>query len=151
MMARLRPAAKPGNFMLTLTSTNMKNPIFILILCLSMFSCQEKNNGPLIGTWQLTEQLIDIGDGKGTFVQSEGGKTIEFRKDGTVVSNGSLCGMGGEAGQNSTGKYSVETGEIISGNCGPGALPVKFQLKGEELILNYPCIEACGEKYRKVR
>lgn len=129
----------------------MRNPIFILILCLSMLSCQKKNGAGLLGTWQLTEQLIDIGDGKGTFAPAEAGKTIEFRKDGTVVSSGSLCSLGGEAGQQGAGKYSVETGEIISDNCGPGALPVKFQLRGEELILNYPCIEPCGEKYRKVR
>lgn len=116
-----------------------------------MLSCQEKNDNALIGKWQLVEQLIDIGDGSGSFVPTETGKTVEFREDGTVVSSGSLCGMGGQPGQQGAGAYSVETGEITPDNCPTGQLPVKFELQDGELILYYPCIEACGEKYRKSR
>ena len=129
----------------------MKYPLLLLAICGSLLSCQNTGQQELLGKWQLTATLIDIGDGQGTYAESNSGKTIEFLADGSVVCNGTLCGIGGEIGQESKGVYTLEDGKIVPEGCDPAALPIQFQLTGDELILNYSCIEACGEKYRKTQ
>lgn len=129
----------------------MKYPLLLLAICGSLLSCQNTGQQELLGKWQLTATLIDIGDGQGTYAESNSGKTIEFLADGSVVCNGTLCGIGGEIGQESKGVYTLDDGKIVPEGCDPDALPIQFQLTGDELILNYSCIEACGEKYRKTQ
>lgn len=71
-----------------------KNIIFLMLISL-LVSCnsddQENSTPELIGTWKLTEVLADPGDGSGTFKAVQSNKTIEFKNNGTIVTNTSLC------------------------------------------------------------
>ena len=126
----------------------MKNVILFVIVLISCVSC--KKNPELVSKWHLLEQLADPGDGSGVFVSVTSEKTIEFFEDGTVESNGSLCQMSAESGNGSSGTYSESEQVITPDSCGINGFPTTYELVNSNLILNYPCIEACREKYEQV-
>ncbi|MFM1876136.1 MAG: hypothetical protein RL266_1873 [Bacteroidota bacterium] len=123
-----------------------------MAVILTCVSCNTEEEEPqLIGQWHLIEQLADPGDGSGTFQPVVSDKMIEFFEDGSLVSNGSLCTMAAQAGNGSTGTYSTTDSTISVDNCGfAPPYPMTFELQGGFLILNYPCIEPCREKYEQV-
>lgn len=127
----------------------MKIHAFILALLLltGMTSCKKNQNQTVLeGTWELHEQLMDPGDGSGTF-QPASGKEITFHSNGTFTANFSLCGMG-SSGNPTDGTVDQSGAVLIPQNCASG-VTVGYKLENGNLYLFYPCIEACQEKYKK--
>lgn len=102
-----------------------------------------------IGEWKLIEQYSDPGDGSGTYVPVESDRFIRFKTDGTVVTNGSFCTMTTETGAGTSAIYNIEEQRIVVENC-DYELKIMVSLVGEHLILSYPCIEGCGQKFVSV-
>jgi len=129
----------------------MKKCLLFLFI-IGMFSCSdsdEKTDNPeLLGEWELIEVLVDPGDGSGIFRKVESNKIVKFQSNEKVTSNGSLCGFSIIADNPSEGSYSITDGTIIPALC-ELSLSVKFEIKNGNLIISYPCIEPCQEKYRK--
>jgi hypothetical protein len=137
----------------------MKKPLILLILLTLFSACNSDddtnetvvtNNNPIVGQWKLTEQLLDPGDGSGTFMPIISNKTIEFYMDGTVISNGNLCTPGTNTVIGTVGTFN-ENQFITSSACAT-SLGVEYELlTNTSLLISYPCIEACQEKYIKIR
>ncbi len=136
----------------------------ILLFCLGLcLSCSDKNEivfsqaSDLQGVWLLVEQYADPGDGSGDFKKVNSSKTIQFLADGTFSSNSSLCNMNIESDSESNGNYFVieELDEYSSDNyltpenCDFEDYKVMLQFDSSNLLLYYPCIEGCVQKYIK--
>ena len=133
----------------------MKKMFLILFVGL-LLSCTDKDDKTidldLIGKWRLIEVLLDPGDGSGTFYNITSDKTIEFHSDGTITSNGSICAATGRANIPSAGTYSLVDSTISSPDCA-NDLPfnTRFKKEGSSIIISYPCVEPCKEKYIKTQ
>lgn len=127
--------------------------VFILLVFLSLFSCSEDEPlvvPELVGTWRIIEVLADPGDGSGTFQPIAREKTVAFFESGEVISNGPLCGSLNQTSEIGQGVYSLQD-STITPFCANLDFSTKiyFEFEGANLILNYPCIERCAEKYLK--
>ncbi len=120
------------------------------VLALTLNGCDEDEAPELVNSWHLIEVLADPGDGSGQFEPVDSDKTIEFFADGTLMSNGFLCQMNPSTEVGSTATYSSAEMAITPDNCGVSAFVITYVMEGENLILNYPCFEACREKYELV-
>lgn len=136
----------------------MKRISFVLVFVSILFSCSNDDDSSvspnILGTWQLTAVLVDPGDGSGTFVEVDDElKRLLFLADGTVISlDSSICGFtpGGITGVTT---YDIIEQQILTECCGFAScieLTIYYEFEGENLILSYPCIEACQEKYKKI-
>ncbi|MFK7748990.1 MAG: hypothetical protein AB8B65_11400 [Kordia sp.] len=128
----------------------MKKLLVIFALILSISSCSNDDDDAtetLTGSWRLTATLLDPGDGSGTFLPIDSETDLNFSVDGTTVtSNVSFCNMS----EVFSATYSATAGTIILDECGAlSPLTIFFEIQGNELILSYPCIEACLYKYVK--
>ena len=131
----------------------MKKSICFLILLGFLFSCNKNdnettNNSALVGSWKLIAILADPGNGSGVFNPVISNKTIVFDNNGNLSSNGTICDMSTDSNTSSTGNYIEANTSIISSSC--QNLTIKYELNGNTLILNYPCIEPCKAKYIKI-
>jgi hypothetical protein len=127
---------------------------WIVFSVLSIFtSCENKDINPaattLVGKWRLIEVLADPGDGSGVFTKVTSDRTISFLSDSTFTSNSPMCLMGIASGQSSKGIYSPKNGTISPADCQIKQFTIRFKIEESYLILSYPCIEACSEKYIK--
>ena len=118
---------------------------FLVILS----ACDKHDRSELEGEWQLIEVLADPGDGSGTFQAVSSNKIIEFNSNGTLTSNGDLCTMTSSSGSATSGTYELVDSTITAG-CVNAGMPITFKHVGNELIVNYPCFEACQHKYKKL-
>lgn len=123
-----------------------------LVICFVAACNLENGEEGLVSKWHLVEQLMDPGDGSGAFQPVTSDKTISFFEDGSVSSeNGSICvGEVWSGGTSSSGTYSEVTMTIDVANCTGGHVPLSYEMDGGFLILNYPCIEPCQEKYEQI-
>ncbi|MFA5419823.1 MAG: hypothetical protein WC341_15325 [Bacteroidales bacterium] len=124
--------------------------LYVLILAGIIASCSKTKNNEnpqLISKWKLIEQLADPGDGSGVFTPVESDKTIEFFVNGEVISNGSLCTMNFETGSVGKGKYDTTVNSIFPEDCNSTEYQISYSIIDSELILYYPCIEGCAQKY----
>ncbi len=124
--------------------------LILFVATITLFNSCKKDADP-VSKWKLIEQLMDPGDGSGVFVAVNSSKTISFFEDGTVTSTGDLCQMSIESGVGSTGVYSEVDQMITPDICGTNGYPLNYEFEGSDLILNYPCIEPCREKYEPVQ
>ena len=130
--------------------------LFLLILIILLVSCKGSDDeiytsNDILGAWQLRAVLADPGDGSGEYEPVRSNKTIEFFEDGTFVSNVSFCGGSLESGEGFSGTYDTETCSIVpQGGAFPGS-GIRYSFDGNNLIIQLPCIEPCGEKYEKIR
>ena len=107
----------------------------------------------LIGKWRLVEQLADPGDGSGVFIKVVSNKTIEFLANGTVVSNGTLCDMNINSETETIGEYFTSKNYLKPNNeneCDFPDLKIYFEFEDDNLLLWFPCIEGCGQKFKKI-
>ncbi|CAM1372363.1 conserved hypothetical protein [Tenacibaculum litoreum] len=128
----------------------MKKQILLLLVVSFMFSCsndEENLETELIGKWKLIEVLADPGDGSGTFEPVESNKTIEFKSDGTLVTNSSLCDPYSDE-VISLGTYHNNT--ITTGCQDPNISTISFELKNQYLILNFISNEGYSQKLEKI-
>ena len=136
----------------------------LLLITVLFISCtsdegQSTEDVELIGKWQLIEQLVDPGDGSGTFQPIISVRTIEFFKDGAIEINGELCIISSEIGDMEAGYYKLITdsdtqydGEITPNICSSRSARVYFDLPvSGNLILWYQCIESCAQKFEKIK
>ena len=131
----------------------MKNSILALITILAFFSCNSNDdNQPveLVGTWLLIEQYSDPGDGSGDYTAVNSDKAITFLVDGTITSNGSFCSMNSDSDGDTAGTFNVLDNVINPNDCSSSDYTLPFEIKGNRLFIYYPCIEGCGQKFRKV-
>ncbi len=130
----------------------MKKILIIPIFLLSLFSCNNNDDsGPLelVGTWRLIEQYSDPGDGSGDYVAVNSDKTITFTSSGTITSNGNLCSMDTNSDGETTGTFDASENGIFPDDCSPSVYRLGYEIKGNRLFVYYPCIEGCGQKFRK--
>lgn len=142
----------------------MKNYLFVLYI-LIFLSCtsdgKPNEETKLLGKWQVIEHLLDPGDGSGTFQPVTSQRIIEFFLDGSVKVNGNLCFLTTDIGNEQTGTYEITSdtnadttfdGEIIpDGDCNSQFYKIYFDINANgNLVLWYPCIEPCGEKFKKI-
>lgn len=135
--------------------------IFLLLITTALFiSCNTNDDTSipeevsLIGNWRLIEYLADPGDGSGVFTAIDSNKMVTFNPNGEITSNYSLCNMNViTEPQASSGTYSIVTGTIDTPNClNASPLKLQFEISDEgNLIIHYPCIEGCSEKYIKIQ
>ena len=134
----------------------MKKALFFFFVSLLMNSCSsnEISEDPqLIGKWKLIEQLADPGDGSGVFKKVVSNKTIEFLANGTVVSNGTFCDTNINSETETIGEYFTSENYLkptIENECDFPDLKIYFEFQNENLILWFPCIEGCGQKFKKI-
>lgn len=130
----------------------MKKAIAVLMILGIFISCKKNSETvtpTLVGKWKLVEILSDPGDGSGTYHSVSSNKTLEFKSDSTVISNGSLCSFDVDAQNPGTGTYTLSDNTMSSSGCGDLPLKIRFEISGSTLIVYYPCIEACGAKFIK--
>jgi hypothetical protein len=128
----------------------MKSKILALnMIILTVISCSKNDDNTLIGTWKLTQILMDLGNGSGTFKTVNSNKNLIFSNNRNLSSNGTICDMSIETNTSSTGTYSEVNSTINSTNCQNNT--IKYELNGNTLILIYPCFEACKAKYTRVK
>lgn len=102
----------------------------------------------IIGEWLLVEELIDPGDGSGTFQPVSSDKKIEFFGNGTFEANGEMCSMTNQSSSAYDGTYDTSTETFSPNNCMSMApLSYSYSVSGNTLILTYPCFEPCQQKY----
>ena len=128
--------------------------LLCVLTVLTFLSCSnddDSNPAPLtiIGQWELIEQLIDPGDGSGTFNSVNSDKTMEFFSDSSYVSNGPTCTITAQSGQTSGGTYNTADKKIFPDNCTTINGAISYELNGDELILHYICIEPCSQKFSR--
>src|SRR5687768_2070688 len=117
-------------------------------LFLALGSCQAPsgaNRSELIGKWKLTHSLADIGDGKGTWQEAsfENSRVIEFQKGGKFS----------DSQNQSIQTYTLsgkDTIQITRDNNQTYSVTI-VKLTADSLVLKPACIEACGERYVRVK
>lgn len=122
---------------------------FIFLVSAYLLSCSSTKNTAILGTWKLTEQRLDIGDGNSTFNKIESDKTFTFLADGTVTSNGAICFMTQMREAQTSGVYDALTKVLSSKDCPKTDLKIRYEIKDGILIISYPCMEPCQQKYVK--
>jgi hypothetical protein len=132
----------------------MKKGIVILGMLVFLSSCNKSDekiiaNTNIVGSWKLIEVLSDPGDLSGTFVSVNSSKTITLSNTGKINSNGSLCNMSIESNTKSSGTFSETNSTIHPSNCQNSK--IMYELNDNTLVLMYPCIEPCKEKYIKIQ
>ena len=131
----------------------MKKIILLMSIMVFTISCSKEKSETeteLIGQWKLIEVNADPGDGSGTFQSVESDKVVVFLKNGTVTSNGTICHISIESNNPTSGTYSISDSTISSSDCVQTELDISFELINSILILRYPCIEGCQEKFKKI-
>ena len=142
----------------------MKNVLIVIVISGFWFSCDNREDAGaemertpdnnLTGKWRLIEQLMDIGDGRGTFTKVESDHLVEFLNDGTFKSSESLCLADGQADAGTTGTVDFEKSVLVPRECQQGESPSRFELaydfQQSNLIINLFCIEPCALKFEKV-
>jgi hypothetical protein len=122
-----------------------------------LFSCSSDDKDiplDLIGTWKLQEINNDPGDGSGTFQKVESNKTLIFKKNLEITSNGSLSENTINSNSSSRGVYRITENSEASGIITPSksehlSVEIHFEIKNSVLYIYYPCIEGCAAKYTK--
>ncbi|WP_378186115.1 lipocalin family protein [Aquimarina sp. W85] len=130
----------------------MKNLLYTISFLMVFWSCAEKKEAALVGTWKLSEVLVDPGNGKGTFQKANQEKVITFFADGTLKTNVSYCNMAKDTTIGKAGSYSIADSKLRI-TCDTSESNIDFKLNDGELIIDFPtqCIESCKEKYIKVK
>lgn len=134
----------------------MKKLSIFLIIIGFFTSCSNDDDNKsetteLIGKWKLIEQLVDPGDGSGTFQRIDSQKTLEFKANGTILSeNGSLCNPYSEE-QITSGNYSLSESRITTNCQDPNIAYIGFEIIDGFLILNFTSNEGFSQKFVKIQ
>lgn len=128
----------------------MKIKLLAIVLLITAISAcnsikRQKNVSTLVGKWQLTETLADIGDGKATWTPATKDSVlfVAFSKDGKVSGN---------AFDNTTAYKIIDSDRVefsITGNT--SLITHRYQVTGTTLLLNPPCREACGMRFIRMK
>ncbi len=131
----------------------MKNILLLLAAVALLSACHKEDcsdsEDRLLGTWELVEVLADPGDGSGTFQPVDSDKTVTFKRNNVITSNGDLCSLAQDIGTPTSGTYSLTDGTYTASSCANSNWVHRFEQQGNVLIIFHPCIEACQTKYVK--
>ncbi|MGI9526793.1 MAG: lipocalin family protein [Weeksellaceae bacterium] len=133
----------------------MKNYLLSLLCLLLFVNCSDDDDANkdtnLVGTWKITEAYVDPGDQSGKFQPVDSDKEVTFHKNGTIQSNKSLCEviLLDQNNLPTTGTYDLNSKTYTTIECGSTEISYSFEIKENELIIHYNCIEGCSEKYIK--
>lgn len=111
----------------------------IVALSLVLLCCRDKDddNVSIIGTWKLSAQLIDPGDGSGRYQYVDSDKTITFYTNGTYASNGSFCNLNSDSDQSTTGVYIyTNTDKNLKPTCSIEVEKIKLNIEYNYLIMS---------------
>jgi hypothetical protein len=135
----------------------MKLVLQLSMLVLVLFACEKKedalHNSEIVGQWQLTQILLDPGDGSGTFMDIKSTKVITFNPDLSIEVLGGFCGVDTSTDGVSKGTYDPLEKTIAPEDCVYDAnFPIRITYSIEEgyLYVYFPCIEPCAQKYRRL-
>lgn len=129
-------------------------PLFLLLLLVSFGCSKDKaiGNPDVLGEWELIEEKEWTGTMEPEVFQPvESDKTITFLSDGTFQSNGDMCFMSRESNTLSSGMFYPTLNSIEPAECQFAAPSsgIKYEIDGKHLIIKYPCIEICEQKYER--
>jgi hypothetical protein len=129
------------------------SPLLLLFVVVAFQSCEKDDElaTPLTGEWRLVEVYGDLGDGSGSFEPVTSSKTITFGEDGAYTAQGDLCTMTETADTATSGTFWSDDRNVEPNGCiflTPRS-GITYEFMGNDLILSYPCIEACQHKYRR--
>ena len=130
-----------------------RNSLVLMALMSLILNCSndpEEGEPSLEGRWKLKAVRYDPGDGSGTFQSVESDKLVEFLSSQEVRSNGNLCNGGTGTEDASSGLYVLPDSILQIDGCPQDVLLTRFRIEKGNLILSYPCIEPCEEKYVKL-
>ena len=123
--------------------------ILSVVTIVAVSACRKdgikKGNVPLTGNWVAVQSLLDPGDGSGTWQPVQVKSTLQFFEGGTV---------GGSA-FSTYAKYTVKDSVTLAFT-GPDSIYQEYYYKISHDTLtmspSFPnrCIEACGERFKKV-
>ncbi len=112
---------------------------------------EREENAAVLGSWKLTEQMADPGDGSGTFQPIKSEKILVFNSNGVVESkNGSLCSPYSDEMLGS-GTFSSADSLIYTMCSNPNIAQISFRIEGEMLRLDYASNEGFSQKYSLVK
>jgi hypothetical protein len=123
--------------------------VTVALLTIAFAACtgQKLQSGKptLVGKWQLTETLADIGDGKATWTPAskDSVQYVVFTKDGKVSGN---------AFYNTTAYKLIDSNHVkfsITGNT--SLVTHRYTVTANTLLLNPPCREACGMRFIRMK
>jgi hypothetical protein len=124
----------------------------ILLVALSLvFSCSNDHESTpqIVNQWSLIEVYNDPGDGSGSFEPANNDRQLIFFNNGTVEITGSFCPQSAAEPVN-TGTYNPDAQTIDPDGCNEVYQGMRYYFEGDFLILEYPCIEPCLEKYSEL-
>ncbi|MGV3695635.1 hypothetical protein [Flavobacterium sp.] len=135
----------------------MKRYVVYSVLALFVAACssstdRESETSEFLGKWKLTHMLMDPGDGSGTYEPVAGEYTLEFLTNGSIRTNYPLCNLNVQAGADDfTFPYIASENRIPSTACDyPEEYSINYHIDGGNLILSFPCIEGCLEKFERI-
>ena len=137
----------------------MKRIFLYIVFSFFIISCTNKDEdsfmpseADLISKWKLIEMYSDPGDGSGDFETVSSNTIISFYSDNVIVSNGDLCIMGTNTTDGSFGTFTIGTTNTIMPSSCAAEQPfsMTFVIENSILLIYYPCIEACVEKYELI-
>lgn len=132
--------------------------ISFLFTSASMISCEKSDEissqNRILGTWKLTEVLIDSGNGNGTWQEVENGYEYMFNFDNTFSSSRfPECTLGTYELRASELTLDFDCDSLIIANKTIDALLVEnITFESNDLIINptyINCVEDCGWKFSK--
>jgi len=122
-----------------------------IVLLLFLTACKKDPTPGVeteVGKWQLVEVLFDPGDGSGGWQEVDEDmplREIEFKEDGSFLSNMPLCPIVGIQ-PDTPGTYSKSEQTITTNtNC-----EIPYSFEDGFIILSFQCIEPCLEKFKRI-
>jgi hypothetical protein len=91
--------------------------------------------------------LSDPGDGSGTFEAVTSDKHLSFYDDGNLICQGSLSAMAGSTDTITSAIFDASDLTINSDCWVDLPITMTYEISNDTLLLNYPCIEGCIERY----
>jgi hypothetical protein len=116
---------------------------FICTLLITACKKDDQTTGELYGKWVLTEQYADPGDGSGTYQKVKELKTVTFLTTGETT---------GEVFEPLTRFKILDSVRLeITTKDVNRPLIYYYKVTAKQLVLNPPCIEGCGLKFKRVK
>lgn len=130
----------------------MKNILLFMSIAL-LFSCSndetDNTGAEVIGTWKLIEVWASPGGGAINFRPVESSKTIEFKTNGVITTNSSLCDPYSEEIK-SSGTYSLTNNKITTKCQNPNIATISFEIKDNHLLLHFLSNEGYSQKFERI-
>ncbi len=127
---------------------NMRMRVHLVLFFLIIFSCAKENvkelSPEIYGRWQLTEYLLDPGDGSGTWQKANDRQFLSMDRNAQFVCENSLL--------SSFGLFKIKSDSTLAlvKDNSTDSLIVYYKIDQQGLTLQPPCIEGCALLYTKV-